>query len=622
MSKYPRYESQIQTNDDQRYQRQKRKLLPRANFGDKKEFFCDLCDETYYYHGKIGEIECLNCHKGRFPCIQFRRMRIHEAQNAIKIVMPRRPAVSRVDTDLVVDGHRQILVEMAVNEHNWDASNWEDISEDGEADVENDQADIQYETCRDNERFLVGEVSASVAGGSSRVGAAGTFSALFESQKEATGGTAGIREAVENPILSTSIHKIQLDLIKRYDLTSADQRHDIRSEKTLDGDRKQFEDVVQLYGWGLRHCISEEAGDSLLKVLAEIMERHGKSIPLGKTWLAMKKIIRRKSQGLFKTREYTYALDPAFFGTMHPSSRKPFKPVKAFGMDVSHMLAKALLDVNPQTFAMVYKEPSAVDYADIAIDTGGSEGREQGFMSDFSTSKRWKLMCEDALRYRPINGLQPFHVGLNVYKDKSQASESLTEQPVVFSVLNSLGEDYKMIFAGYAPVKLPYSDSVLADILRSRRFVTKKAIKLIIDWQKRLNMLNFMHDLFKELCELGRNCYSFQIGRGQEAIPAVGFVNIVHYGGDTEQLDNQCGCHNASKWRNCRCCVSNRLGYIVIYLMYRSLIFLLVIRLEHIDLPTNVLEISEMIASMNCGFTCSKGFRNECWSFKQAVNGT
>ena len=546
--------------DEQRYQRLKRKLTPSVNVGEEqdppKEVFCDACDETYYFRGKIGEHEYLRRHKGRFNCAHFRRQRIQKAGLATKVVMPRRPAVSREDTDLVVDGTRQILEEVAVHEDGYDASNWGDDISERESDWEDEIDELQYENGYDALRFEVDEVAAISAGSSAVAGA--KFSALLESKLEPMGGTGGIRDAVENPVMSETIHKIQLELIKRYDLNSADQRHDIRSEKTPDGDRKQFEDIVQLYGWGLRHGISEEAGDSLLKVLADIMNRHNKFIPLGKTWLAMKQIIRRKSRGLLKTREYTYPLDPAFFGTKLPRSKKPLRPVKAFGMDVAHMVAKALLDVNPQTFAMVYKEASTVDYAGIAIDTGGLAGREQGFLSDFSTSKRWKSMCEDAMHYRAINGHQPFHVGLNVYTDKSQASESVTEQPVVFSLLNSLGEDYKMIFAGYAPINLPYSNSVLAEILRSRGFVTKKAIKLIIDWQKRMNMLKFMHDLFKELCELGRNCYSFQVGRGQEAISAIGFMNIVHYGGDTEQLDNQCGCHNASKWRNCRCCVSNR----------------------------------------------------------------
>jgi hypothetical protein len=535
-AKKARFDPRIHNKEDQRYQRARRQLVPQIQVGEQKSIFCNKCDETYYFSGKLGEIEWLNRHQSHFKCVQFRRERLEKADRemrSVRIVLPRKKAVAGEDTELVFDGIRQVVVETAVDDHNWDATDWGDIAEGGsddedgeyvESDFEAAIDDIVYQTSRDTEAFQVDEVPASAAGGSSRVGGAGKFSALLESQKEATGGTGGIRQAVENPILCRSIHDIQQQLLRRYDLSSADQKHDIRSEKTPDGDRKQFEDIVQLYGWGLRHGISEEAGDSLLKVLADIMIRHDKFIPLGKTWLAMKQIIRRKSRGLFKTREYTYSLDPAFFGTKLPRNKKPLRPVKAFGMDVAHMVAKGLLDVNPQTFAMVYKEPSAVDYAGIPIDTGGLAGREQGFMSDFSTSKRWKSMCVDADTFPPINGLQPFHVGLNVYTDKSQASESVTEQPVVFSILNSLGEDYKMIFAGYAPIKLPYSNGVLAEILRSRGFVTKKSIRLIIDWQKRKNMLSFMHDLFKELCELGRNCYYLQVGRGDIADHAAGFM--------------------------------------------------------------------------------------------------
>ena len=38
----------------------------------------------------------------------------------------------------------------------------------------------------------------------------------------------------------------------------------------MHGDTKCFEDIVQLYGWGFKHTISQEAGDSLLKVLYDI----------------------------------------------------------------------------------------------------------------------------------------------------------------------------------------------------------------------------------------------------------------------------------------------------------------------------------------------------------------
>ena len=207
--------------------------------------------------------------------------------------------------------------------------------------------------------------------------------------------------------------------------------------------------------------------------------------------------------------------------------------------------------MNPERFITEYVPPVLVDYE-------GIDCTHNGFMSDFSSSNRMKVMHEDAEKYGLIEGKKPFHVGLNIFTDKSQITTTTSEQPVVFSIMNSRDSDYKMIFAGYAPLKLGHSDAVLEELLSSLGFVAKKTIKSILDWQKRQNSLNLIVDLFKEVTELGRNCFRVQIGRGEKAFEAVVFINVCHLGGDNEQSDYTCGCHNASKLRNCRCCVSNR----------------------------------------------------------------
>ena len=82
-------------------------------------------------------------------------------------------------------------------------------------------------------------------------------------------------------------------------------------------------------------------------------------------------------------------------------------------------------------------------------------------LSNFSTgSSYFRKLTEDADQYPLVGGKKPIHICLSIFSDKSQATQTSSEQPVVFSILNSIGTAYKMIFAGYAPLSLPYTDEV------------------------------------------------------------------------------------------------------------------------------------------------------------------
>ena len=139
------------------------------------------------------------------------------------------------------------------------------------------------------------------------------------------------------------------------------------------------------------------AGDSLLQVLYDIMQRHQKVIPLGLTWVALKKALRRRPRGLFKPRHFSYSLDKKFFRTRLPNG-SPLKPIIAYGMDLIHVIAKSLLDVNPERFITEYVPPV------LLVDYEGIDCTHNGFMSDFSSSNRMKVMHEDAEKYGLIEG--------------------------------------------------------------------------------------------------------------------------------------------------------------------------------------------------------------------------
>lgn len=536
--------------EDQRFYRARRKVVALCNVvGAEKSYYCSRCDDTYFYNSTLNPTAVLERHQRRFDCREFFRRRQAEALGTPYV--PKRPALDRRDTVICIDGVRTGDGYYEVDDHGFDATEWDDI-DDRDAELGQNREDDSYERSRDKDLFLVGSLPSSEDPSSSSSSASslvrgGSFNAVLLQKLLLHGTKESLEYAIAHPVPQSTIIDVQKEMLDRY---AADHASDIRSHSTDDGDTKCFEDIVQLYGWGLKHTISQEAGDSLLQVLYDIMQRHQKVIPLGLTWVALKKALRRRSRGLFKPRHFSYSLHKKFFGT-RLANGSPLKPVLAYGMDLIHVIAKSLLDVNPERFITEYVPPVLVDYE-------GIDCTHNGFMSDFSSSNRMKVMHEDAEKYGLIEGKKPFHVGLNIFTDKSQITTTTSEQPVVFSIMNSRDSDYKMIFAGYAPLKLGHSDAVLEELLSSLGFVAKKTIKSILDWQKRQNSLNLIVDLFKEVTELGRNCFRVQIGRGEKAFEAVVFINVCHLGGDNEQSDYTCGCHNASKLRNCRCCVSNR----------------------------------------------------------------
>ena len=226
-----------------------------------------------------------------------------------------------------------------------------------------------------------------------------------------------------------------------------------------------------------RAGISEKKGNELLDVMHGIMDRHESFLPMGHTWKAIKTAVRRKSRGVFQVDEYTYLLPEKFFGQTN-SAGKQWLPVKAYGLDIRHVLAKALLDTDPVSFVTKPKEQTyglrpdyldaMPDYFKEAVLEAGDEAWKsleidddsEFLLSDFSTGSYFRALCADADKYPVVRGKKPIHICLSVFSDKSLATASCSEQPVVFSILNCVGKEYKMLFLGYAPITLPYSDEV------------------------------------------------------------------------------------------------------------------------------------------------------------------
>ena len=206
------------------------------------------------------------------------------------------------------------------------------------------------------------------------------------------------------------------------------------------------------------------------------MGRHDAFLPIGHTWKGLKKAVRRKGRGVFRVDEYTYRLPEKFFG-QETSEGQPWLPVKAYALDLQNVLAKALLDVDPKLFATRPKkqtiglrpdlpEPAYLAHlleSEADLHSIEFDDEMDYLLTDFSTGQYFRDLCNDADLYPVVNGKKPIHICLAIFSDKSLATASSSEQPVVFSIMNCLGEDYKMHFLGYAPITLPYSDEVSSE---------------------------------------------------------------------------------------------------------------------------------------------------------------
>jgi hypothetical protein len=124
-----------------------------------------------------------------------------------------------------------------------------------------------------------------------------------------------------------------------------------------------------------------------------------------------------------------------------PNGQKPIAKMTGILLDIKAILAEALLEIDPINFSTSYR-------------------REGGILAD-----------TDKIREHPIYG-KPIPLCLGFSSDKTQCnnSGSVCEQAVVLSILNAKNDAYKMLFGGFVPLELPYSDRLLDGLLGRKGF--------------------------------------------------------------------------------------------------------------------------------------------------------
>ena len=439
------------------------------------EVYCNRCSCNYQVSAETNADQWLNRHHAHFNCVEAKQRRENPALKPSRKRSASNSGDGQHDCILVLDGKRQ-------------ASEGRNQGLDSVQDDVDPAVDFDIDVPDINE-VMEAEIYDEYNLSAERGFFATTFNAddvaqpvLHHRLEQCNFNTVHMEELESEktpiPTMDTAIPSSTISTIQKQILSNLDvnKKFEVRTRKlsSVEGKRK-LADLVDLYGWGLSAGVSERKGNELLQAIHRIMSRHNKTLPMGNTWKAVKLAIRRKCRGLFKFKEFSYALPVRFFGTSKMDG-KAWLPVKAYGLDVAYVLGKALLDVDPDNFAQRPKTQTFLERPDL-MNMLDEDGRslvesldvrdpalripiQDAKLSDFSTGSVFRRLCEDADQFPPVNGIKPIHICIAIFSDKSQATQTSSEQPVVFSILNCLGEEYKMLFAGYAPLTLPYSDEV------------------------------------------------------------------------------------------------------------------------------------------------------------------
>jgi len=235
--------------EDQRFYRARRKVVALCNVvWEEKSYYCSRCDDTYVYNSTLNPTAVLERHQRRFDCREVFRRRQAEALGTPYV--PKRPALDRRDTVIYIDGVRTGDGYYEVDDHAFDATEWDDI-DDRETELGQNREDDSYERSRGKDLFLVGSLPSSEDPSSSSSSASslvrgGSFNAVLLQKLLLHGTKQSLEARLRTPCRSqqSSMFRkkcwIDMLLIMRpiFDLIP----------QMMHEDTKCFEDIVQLYG--------------------------------------------------------------------------------------------------------------------------------------------------------------------------------------------------------------------------------------------------------------------------------------------------------------------------------------------------------------------------------------
>ena len=301
------------------------------------------------------------------------------------------------------------------------------------------------------------------------------------------------------------------------------------------GKRARWEDDVELLSFGIECGLSDEEGKKLLAMLHSIHDRHGIELPIKRDW----KRLRTKYSSIVKSNysltTVKYPLPKPIFGERLKGGY--LRPAIGLQFNIKELLAEALLDCNPELFLK-----------------GCNPDAEYGQMKGLIDAPLWRRICKDAKEYGKMEGEDVVPLVLVISSDEAISSNSTSQQPLDFAILNSIGDDFKKILVGYTPHTLPHTPAVLNRLLTQRGLAFKKDRDQILQWVQRKNMLQFL------VTKLGSNCFKVQVGKSRHAFQRYVMVNVLILSGDGQFLDWLCGTSLRRKFMQCRSCQSSNMS--------------------------------------------------------------
>lgn len=149
-------------------------------------------------------------------------------------------------------------------------------------------------------------------------------------------------------------------------------------------------------------------------------------------------------------------------------------------------------------------------------------------LTDFGSGEFMRLLNEDLKNYanREDEHNKKIHIIVSVSTDDTTvgSGRKINEKPLYLAIMNAKNAAYKLIFLGYGPVRMPYTDEILEQMLISRGFETKSGRKTILKNLKSSALQQFIHASFNKLTKFGQNLFRLQVGSGEKSKCSIQYV--------------------------------------------------------------------------------------------------
>ena len=213
------------------------------------------------------------------------------------------------------------------------------------------------------------------------------------------------------------------------------------------------------------------------------------------------------SQETFEEKTSFIPLPEEFFDKTEPDSDQPLKPMHGCSFNIFNAIGNAFIDVNQVDFSF---RPTAKK--------NGQRKSSHLWFQYWYYNEKWGTNhsvyiwnCKMCWCWWRSSGhwWKTFYItSWNFHRcDKFKFEWSKKEQPLLFSILNTAGDSYRMNLLGFVPINFPYSDDTLAYFLKKRGYTKQSHIHNIIMHVKRNALLTFVFNVFKPIVEDGNNCF-------------------------------------------------------------------------------------------------------------------